>query len=892
MLTFFPLFCFSQVAQVNSYDELVAYTGSADSVYVTHSRYFGMFFKGDCAASDFGTAFKTPNTCWQRIHNNYSPRFWEIGGQSPSKKIGSVVKEVDAINSANYAAWIAGGDTLELNGMYKIDRSIWLLEKNTYLGMTDSSGFIRESPPKTVLTHTTSVNDRKIYVKDNSGFRSLQRINIANNIDYDSLAGFVSYTAFLSNQLGGDTTIFLSGRSIREIMNPGDSVSLFFPMMEGVSWASGDNIRIKNLVFDGNRDEYTLNYDWRVNTTILFPTNIGSEIDHCRFYNIATENIFLCGTNITNSSGVGFNGSAIHFSCSAKGSPTEVLYNEFSDLNEVGNAVMKHSEAALTFSSKVRNFRISYNKLSDIQEVGIGLISNDDTTNIITDNLIETENAEIGYRPFYRYDSTNFVYNNKNPLNTFNATGSCFLADPKPVGTSPCQAGSSFEKPLQLGDLINIPLDSLYMLNSNENFVKGIFINYENDYFDLVGIGLINPLMSTHHSWSFERYKSMEGLVFNNGHKDGIYKEGNWGYELCGKPGGCKNLKAYFKVKKLPEETSAVPCPLEGLSVLYDADMGTWNSPVLCENKQISFSQSLLGQPVLYGNSSCEIPSKLSSNVTSQFTVDINWQTSSNVSQSLVWYKPEGTTKWKKILVKNVGTKQLKRLQNSVKYTWMIQAKCGLVWGSLSEQKTFIIEPDACGEIEYDDVNAHPVSISSARLNWPTRETYRTNIRWRLLGTDNWTLKSTKSDFRFWIKNLSSGSTYEYQLRAVCIDDNALIISPWSELGTFTTDILSNAQSRAPDHPSQVKIETVTERFSTDIKLVPNPARTEIQLYSLNLELKYAQIVDVTGKIFLVHQFSDGGQGSILISDLPEGIYLIKIQSNKGLHIKKLIIEK
>lgn len=886
------LFCLGQIDEVNSYDELLGYSGSADSVYVDHPRYYGLFVRGTCTETNFGTTFKTPSACWQRIHDNYSPRYWAIGGQSPARQISRVMKEVDAINSAAYTAWLAGGDTLEINGMYQLDGAVWLLEKNTYLGMTDSSGFVREDPPKTVLTHTARVNDRKIIVKDNSGFRSFQKINIANAQNYDSLAGFVSYNAFISKELGGDTTIFLSGRSVRETMLPGDSVSLFFPIMQGVSWAKADDIQIQNLVFDGNRKHYTLNYDWRVNQTILFPTNSGSVIDKCRFYNITSENIALCGTKVTNCSGTGFNGSALHFSCSAKGTPTEVLYNSFSRLNEVGNDVMKHSEAALTFSSKVRNFRISYNQITDANEIGIGLFSNDDTTNVITDNLIETSGTEIGYRPFYKYDTTNLIYNNKNPAKAIASTGSCFLAEPTPIGTSPCTAGSSLDRPLQPGDLINIPLDSLYMLNSNENYVKGIFIDYNNEYFELAGVGIINPRKASTHNWSFETYNDQQGIVFDNGHKTGIYGEGNWGYEPCGKAGGCKNLKIFFRVTKLPEVASTVPCPLKGLRVVYDGDLDTWTSPVLCKNKSVTFNQDLLGQPVLSGSQNCAPPTGLISETISQTTVDLEWQGVENASLYLFWYKQKGDAKWKKVLVKDVLSKRLSGLKSSVNYVWTVQARCGEHWGERSPQETFIIEPTDCKETSFKEIVANPVLTNRVRLNWRRTETYRNNIRWRLEGTDNWTSKSFRSDFRFWINNLSPNSTYEYQIRAVCNNGTTLSTSQWSEIKTFTTAILINAE--APPKNAYVpitgkKLEVLEPE--TGLRVIPNPAKNEIQLYTLSLELQSAQVVNTAGKVLIEQKFKTGSPYHILVSDLPKGLYVIKILSTQGMLSKKLIIE-
>ncbi|MFY0591789.1 T9SS type A sorting domain-containing protein [Roseivirga sp.] len=884
--------CFSQVDELNDYATLFQYNGSADSINIKHPRYHGLFVKSGCTETNYGTRFNLASGCWQRVHDNYSPRFWEIGGLSPANGIGVVVKEADAINSAAYTAWLAGGGTIEITGMYEIDRSIWLLENNTYLGMTDSSGFYRETPPKTILTHSTAVNDKQIYVKSNKGFRTRHRINIASDQNYDSLAGFVSYTASIASDPQNDTTIFLSGRSIREVMQPGDSVSLFFPLMEGVSWAEADNIKVDNLVLNGNSHEYTLNYDWRVNTTIIFPTNTGSVIDKCRFYNSASENIFLCGTNITNSSGEDFNGSAIHFSCSAKGGPTEVLYNEFSNLNKIGNDVMQHSEAALTFSSRVRNFRVSYNRLSELNELGMGLISNDDSAFVITDNIIETENQEIGFRPFYRYDSTNVVYNNKNPLKANTSSGSCFLAIPKPVGESACSAFSSFDKPLEMGQLINIPLDSIYMINSNENYVKGIFFQYDNEYFDLVGADMFNPTLAKNHEWVNEVYDEQEGIVFNNGYKGGSFVNGNWGYEPCGEAGGCNRIRIYFKVKKLPAITSAVACPIKGLRIVYDGDMATWNSPVLCENKVIELDQEQLGQPIILGVDQCPQPTNLIAEVINQTTVDLKWTGQEGASKYLLFFKAQGQSKWNKQLVTGAESVVLNRLGQSTTYTWKVKSQCGESWGQFSDENDFRIEAEACGQIEFNQVSVEPIEEDRARINWKNKNSYRTNIRWRKSGVSDWKLISTQAASRRWIGSLETGTSYDFQIRAVCLVGGALEVSPWSSIKNFTTLSIASTSTNVASESAIIQAPELIEEISVGLQIIPNPANSEVRLVTSDSIIKSVKVLDLSGKEVFYKRLGRNSEAKISLSKMSPGIYLLRVFTDKRRYFKRLLIEK
>lgn len=598
-----PVLGFQVADTLQNYFELQIYSGEADTVFISHPRYHGLFKRDTCTTQDHGTTILTNTGCWKRMSPNFSPRYWAIGGTAPDFLIGpTVTSETDAINSAAFAAALMGGDTVEIDSLYLIDRSINLFTNNTYLGTCDHCGFKRIDPPITTLTDTAKVNDALIRVDNNDGFKRRHKINIARSVNFDSLAGFASYNAVINPTLGGDTTIFLSGRKIQKQMLPGDSVSLFFPMMLARTTPI-DSIRLERLIFDGNRKKYTLNYDWRVNPTLLIPTTNSMIINHCHFENIPNENIFLCGADFENCTGTNLNGSVLHFSCSDFDRPTNVLYNQFSNTNEVGNDIMKHSEAGLTFSAKVQNLRVAYNRFENVAEHGIGIFANDDQSNEITDNLFNSTLATVEYRPFYLYPETNLVYNNKNINIVDTSTTDCWLRSPEVIVPLSCQGFSSSTEPLDIGDTIQISLDSLLWTNSNGNFVKAILPEYSESYFTLANMDLTVTQLSQFHEWKFTNYSpSQKGLIFDNGHQDGLYAPGNWGYEPCDTIGNCTQLDLSFVVQTLPDSTMQVNCPLTGLRILYDGEIGTWEQPVLCDNTPAILDTLLLGRPFLTGD--------------------------------------------------------------------------------------------------------------------------------------------------------------------------------------------------------------------------------------------------------------------------------------------------
>ena len=597
LLAVSPGYTQSVIDTVTNYLQLRLYTGGADTVFVDHPRYYGTFHRTKCLNEDYGTTIIVPTHCWQRITNNFSPRYWALPGPAPDTQIGRVEREVDAINCAAFAAYLAGGDTIEIDRMYEIDRPVWLYPNNTYLGTEDSCGFARIDPPKTTLLDTAFVNDNFIKVADNTGFRTRQLINIANGQAFDSLAKHVSYLASISSFSGGDTVIWLSGRRIQRTMLPGDSVSLFFPMMERRYSIPLDGMRFENLIFQGNRSAYQLNYDWRVNSTIRIPTVDDVVINRCRFYNISNENLVLCGARVENCEGLDLNGSFAHVSCDSTALGTEVLYNRVLYMNEVGDDIMRHSEGAIPFSAKVQNLRVAYNEFRHGGEYGIGVFNNDDSFNEITDNLLQVVKDSVGFQFAYLYPETNLIYNNKFPDETDTTTNDCWVTTPTVV--TGCSGGSSFDHPfLPLGDTLVLMVDSIQLRKSQENFVKLVRPIYDSTYFRLVGMRLQTADLSVHHQWTFD--PNAMALVFDNGHRSGPFGEGNWGFEGCAELGGCTQLELIFEAVRFPTEfTQAVDCPLEGIEVAYDGDVGTWAQIPTCAGRSVAFSIS--EQPVLAG---------------------------------------------------------------------------------------------------------------------------------------------------------------------------------------------------------------------------------------------------------------------------------------------------
>lgn len=874
----------AQTDTVATYSELQLYNGTADTLFVSHPRYHGLFAVDTCTTTNFGTRLLANGTCWQRIHHNFSPRFWELNGLTIHSSIGPVLTEVEAVNTASYFAWLAGGDTVLIDSMFEIDRPLRLYKNVTWLGTADSVGFVRAIPPKTVLTDTAHVGQSFIKVQSNAGFRSLQQINIASNPAYDSIAGFASYTAGVNPVITGDTLIFLSGDNIQKQMLPGDSVSLFFSMMRNVE-GNSDSIHLENLVFDGRRNHYTLNYDWRVNQTMLSGSNSGAAMHNCRFNNMPAENLFLCGTDITDCAGSGFNGSALHFSCSNNGKPTEVLYNRFSGLNQVGDSIMSHSEGAFTFSSKVRNFRIAYNSLAAAEEVGIGWLAADDTSNFITDNWIESAKGNFGFFVSHTDAANNVLYNNKNPFLADTLADTCAIQQPNVLGALPCNSGSNMATPLQLGDTITIALDSLLLRNSNNNYAKQLIAQHDATHFRLVGASLQTQTLVPYHRWQFDAASS--ALVFDNGHRNGMYGAGNWGYEGCGEPGGCTQLAFSFAVDSLPLLAQEMACPLTAVQVVYDGELGTYSEAPLCVNAPILLDSATLGRPVLTGR--CAAPVLKRSDQHTDSTARLVWETVPIASGYRVWYKPVGGNSWQKVPKStNQGRKLLTGLSANTQYQWRVQARCESAWGPLSSVRLFETQLDSCLPIDSSALAVGPVQADRARLNWlPIASAAGYTLQWRVQGDSLWNQRAKDaSKSRHWLTGLTPNTVYEWRMRSLCQNANNVLPLAWSPTQTFTTATASNkiGQEVGGSGHAVPSLTLLPSATTGDVLLylpVAKPLQVQLTIYNTSGRKVHNQSLYIEGS---------ATAKKLNVGMLPAGLYFVHVQGEELHAVERLVI--
>jgi len=81
---------------------------------------------------------------------------------------------------------------------------------------------------------------------------------------------------------------------------------------------------------------------------------------------------------------------------------------------------------------------------------------------------------------------------------------------------------------------------------------------------------------------------------------------------------------------------------------------------------------------------------------------------------------------------------------------------------------------------------------------------------------------------------------------------------------------------------------TVENIYTQNLKIYPSPVKDELQIESGELTIKKIEIVDLSGKI--IYQFYNL-RNQINVSALPQGIYFMKLETDKGIVTEKIVKE-
>jgi uncharacterized repeat protein (TIGR02543 family) len=80
-----------------------------------------------------------------------------------------------------------------------------------------------------------------------------------------------------------------------------------------------------------------------------------------------------------------------------------------------------------------------------------------------------------------------------------------------------------------------------------------------------------------------------------------------------------------------------------------------------------------------------------------------------------------------------------------------------------------------------------------------------------------------------------------------------------------------------------------TWRATSDVKIYPNPVKDQLWIDIGDLTVNRVEIIDSTGRVVLLPSFGGVGGGSV--SALPQGVYFVRMETDKGIVIEKFVKE-
>jgi hypothetical protein len=183
-----------------------------------------------------------------------------------------------------------------------------------------------------------------------------------------------------------------------------------------------------------------------------------------------------------------------------------------------------------------------------------------------------------------------------------------------------------------------------------------------------------------------------------------------------------------------------------------------------------------------------------------------------------------------------------------------------------------------CAPVKTSSIKVKSITNNSAKVTWKAVKNAVTyDVQFRKLGKVVWKNKAT-THLNVLLQNLLSNTTYEYQVRAHCLNGYA---SDWSPIKTFTT------------LPQKV---TLAEETVTLLQLHPNPTSG-----LMNLDIHCGQdqsavisVYDLSGKrVYNDNTGLTAGDQSVQLnlSALPSGVYVVEVLMPEGNQRMKFVKE-
>ena len=166
------------------------------------------------------------------------------------------------------------------------------------------------------------------------------------------------------------------------------------------------------------------------------------------------------------------------------------------------------------------------------------------------------------------------------------------------------------------------------------------------------------------------------------------------------------------------------------------------------------------------------------------------------------------------------------------------------------------------------------VSYNSVDINWVAGEDETAwNLQYKENTASNWSNSIPVATPNYHLTGLTAETNYQVRVQANCIDT----LSDWTAPVSFTTT-------------QEVGIDNIN--LANSISLMPNPADNFIELKAnSNVNVKEALVYNAFGQLIQTIQLTDN-HARINLSNMAAGIYLVKINFNRGVCVVRKLVKR
>lgn len=179
-------------------------------------------------------------------------------------------------------------------------------------------------------------------------------------------------TLYLTSQLGvleSGAAYYKKGTTVLK------NINFFWVIDSDKDHSTGSSFN--DLTFDGNRNNNTGSYSWRINAAVMALTKSTTKYLNCQFFNSPSETIVGHNAYIKGCTFRNINGSAFHTSADRLTSAEDEIYsfvidNTFENINQIQNSITGHSEGCITHSNSGGYYTATGNTFINIGDAVLG----------------------------------------------------------------------------------------------------------------------------------------------------------------------------------------------------------------------------------------------------------------------------------------------------------------------------------------------------------------------------------------------------------------------------------------------------------------------------------------------------------------------------------------